>query len=223
MSTVGGPIIVRDSSLVLHLDAGDKNSLTTVGGGWKDISGNNNHGTFTGTPVYSTSGGGSLAFDGSNMYASVANPLGQTAAAQVWTVVSWINISNRPGGVPQYLVTGMNQGNMIEAWQGNNSIMYLNGGVDDYYTYGGQFTAQGWVMATFRFRNSTGDRQILRNLSNISTGGPNNTSTPSGLASTFTIGNYVLGNMANIMIYRKYLSDAEISQNYNALRGRFGV
>jgi hypothetical protein len=222
MSTLGGPRIVSDSSLKLHLDAADKNSFTSVATGWRDISGNGNHGSFTGTPVYSSERG-SLVYDGSNMFVTVPNPLGQTATGQVWTVVSWINITTNTVTKPQYLVAGMNAGNMIEAWQGNNSIMYLNGGVNDYYTYGGQFTAQGWVMATFRFNNATGDRQILRNLTNISTGGPNNTFTPSGLTATFTIGNYVLGNLANIMIYNKYLNDAEVSQNFNAMRGRFGV
>ena len=223
MSTQGGPKIVRDDSLKLHLDAGDKNSFVSVGGGWRDISGNGNHGTFTGSPTYSAAYGGSLSYDGTNMFVTVPNPLGQTATAQVWTVVSWINITHNSVVLPQYLVAGMNQGNLIEAWQGDNSIMYLNSGVNDYYTYGGQFTAQGWVMATFRFNNATGDRQILRNLTNISTSGPNNTSTPAGLTSTFTIGNYVLGNMANVLIYNKYLSDAEVSQNFSAMRGRFGV
>ena len=83
------------------------------------------------------------------------------------------------------------------------------------------------MLATFRFNNATGDRQIWRNLSNISTGGPNNTSTPGGQSSTFSIGtsssDTVLGKIGNLLFYNRYLSDAEITQNYNAQKGRYGL
>lgn len=222
MAQYYSPKIVT-SGLVTLFDAANNKSYPGSGTKIYDLSATRGTGTFTGTLSYSTLGGGSLSFDGSNSYVSFSNPLGQSATAQVWTVQSWINITHNGVALPQCLVLGMNNGNIIEAWQGNNSIMYLSDGVNDYYTYGGQFTAQGWVMATFRFNNANGNRQILRNLTDTSTGGPNNTSTPSGLAANFTMGNYALGNIANLLIYNRYLSDSELLQNYEAQRGRFGV
>jgi hypothetical protein len=35
--------------------------------------------------------------------------------------------------------------------------------------------------------------------------------------------NYINGNIAQVSIYNRALSATEISQNYNALRGRYGL
>jgi len=211
------------NGLVLNLDAANKDSYPGTGTTWYTLAGSDN-GTLINGPLFSTEAGGCIVFDGVDDYVSFGNPLDQAQLAQVWTVQAWINITTKP---PQVLVNGLNENLWIEFYQGNNSLLYLNSGANDYYTYGGQFTAQGWVLATFRFNNATGDRQILRNLSNISTGGPNNTSTPSGQASTFLIGAAnsatILGKIGNVLFYNRYLSDAELAQNYNATKGRFGL
>lgn len=212
------------NGLVLNLNAADPNSYPGSGTTWTDISGNGNNGTLTNGPTFSSTNGGNIVFDGTNDYVSLPNPLNQSNLSQIWTVQAWIKIQSKP---PQYLIEGLNAGLWIEFYQGNNSLLYLNGGANDYYTYGGQFTNQGWVMSTFRFNNATGDRQIWRNLTNISTGGPNNTFTPSGQGSTFNIGSNgsatILGSVACINMYNRYLTDQEIAQNYNAQKSRFGL
>lgn len=212
--------IVTDG-LVSAFDAADRNSYPGSGTTWRNLVSNNN-GTLTNSPSFSTEAGGCIVFDGTNDSVSFSNPLNQSQLTQVWTVQAWVNITTKP---PQLLIGGLGAGLWIEYVQGNNSLMYLNSGVDDYYTYGGQFTAQGWVLATFRFNNSNGNRQILRNLTNISTGGPNNTSTPVAQGGTFSIGssdaNTILGKVSKVLIYNRYLSDAEIEQNYNAQKSRF--
>jgi hypothetical protein len=216
--------IVRDG-LVLNFDAAKRDSYPGTGTVWRDIAGGVITGSLVNGPTFDPNNGGSIVFDGTNDHITFANPLNQTQLDQVWTVQSWVNITTKPR---QRLLGGLNDGLFIEYNQGNNSLLYLNYGDNDYYTYGGQFTSQGWVLATFRFNNATGNRQIWRNLSNISTTGPNKTSTPSGQSSTFTISSgagadSILGKIANMLIYNKYLSDSEIAQNYNATKGRFGL
>jgi hypothetical protein len=219
--TPAGPVT---NGLVLNFDASNLDSYPGTGNTWYTLAGSDN-GTLINGPSFSTEAGGCIVFDGVDDYVSFGNPLDQSQLSQVWTVQAWINITSKPG---QVLIDGLNQSLWIEYYQGNNSLLYLNGGVDDYYTYGGQFTAQGWVLATFRFNNANGDRQIWRNLSNISTSGPNNTSIPSGQNSTFNIGtngpsSTVLGKIGNLLFYNRYLTDAEITQNYNAQKGRYGL
>jgi hypothetical protein len=211
------------NGLVLNLDAANKDSYPGTGTTWYTLVGSDN-GTLINGTSFSTDVGGCMVFDGVDDYVSFGNPLDQAQLSQVWTVQAWINITTKP---PQILVEGLASNLWIEFYQGNNSLLYLNSGANDYYTYGGQFTSQGWVLATFRFNNANGDRQIWRNLSNISTGGPNNTSTPAGQASTFYIGSNgsatILGKVGNLLVYNKYLTDAEITQNYNAQKTRFGL
>lgn len=216
MSRAHGPKIVRDG-LVLHLDAANVKSYPGTGTDWFDLSGNGNDATLVNVPEFSAN---KFVFDGSTQNATVPNPLNQSTLLQEWTVSSWINITDK---VSQQLVTGLNNALHVCYSQGNNSLLYLNSGVDDYYTYGGDLGGIGWVFATFRFRNSDGYRTIYRNTTNITTTGPNSTSTPSGQNATFTLFNLLQGDVSQISIYNKVLTDAEIEQNFNASKGRFGL
>ena len=223
MATNYGASIVRDG-LILYYDVANPRSYSGSGTTIYDISGNGNNGTLNNGVSYSSSNMGSLSFDGVNDYVSFSNPLNQTATAQLWTVMSWINITDKTS---QTLIGGLNAGCDVCYVQGNNSLLYLNSGVNDYYTYGGDLGNIGWVLATFRFQNSTGARTIYRNTTDISTGGPNYTSTPSGQGSVFYLGyggsGYLQGNVSQLLIYNRYITDIELNQNFNAMRGRFGL
>jgi hypothetical protein len=61
------PEIVTNG-LVLNLDAGFVPSYPRSGTTWSDLSLNGNNGTLTNGPTYSSDGGGSIVFDGTNDY-----------------------------------------------------------------------------------------------------------------------------------------------------------
>ena len=193
---------------------------------WNDLSGNGYNATLNNGPTYSLANNGSIVFDGVDDFVSFNNPLNQSNLTQIWTVMAWINITDK---VSQTLIGGLNLGCMVCYSQGNNSLLYLNGGANDYYMYGGDLGNIGWVLATFRFSNASGTRTIYRNTTNISTSGPNNTSIPSGQSGTFTLGSggsgggYLQGNVSQLMIYNRYITDLEIQQNFNASRGRYNI
>jgi hypothetical protein len=212
MATFSGTYVPTDG-LVFALDASNQKYTTNT----QIISTSN-------ITYSSSSGGGSIVFNGSSSSISIPNVLNQANLSQVWTVSAWINITDK---VSQTLLGGLNAGCDVCYVQGNNSLLYLNGGANDYYTYGGDLGGIGWTLATFRFRNSDGARTIYRNTENISTGGPNATSTPSGQASTFTIGfggsGYMAGNLAQMLIYNRYITDAELTTIFNNTRARFGI
>ena len=167
--------------------------------------------TYNSDNTFSFNGTGSISF---------TNPLSaQTNLGQEWTVIAWVNIDT---SINQRLITGLNFGLYLTTGS-NSSLLYLNGGVNDYYTYGGAIGGVGWCQVVFRFRNSDGARTIYKNGVNISTGGPNLTSIPSGNLGTLTLGTSVNGLISNTMIYNRYITDAEVLQNFNALRGRYGL
>ena len=60
------PRIVRDSSLVLYLDAGNTRSYSGTGSVWYDLTPNSIDGVLTNGPTYSVANYGSIEFDGSN-------------------------------------------------------------------------------------------------------------------------------------------------------------
>jgi hypothetical protein len=220
MGISGGPDMIQDG-LVLALDAADRNSYVSGSTTWFDLSGNSNNGTMSNV-TYSGLDGGSMVFNGTSSNVSISNPLNQSNLTQVWTISAWVKNTTKS---TQTLIGGLNSGVHLD-WFNSGTLLYLNSGANDYYTYGSSINNTGWCLITFRFRNSDGSRTIYKNTTNITTSGPNNTSTPSGQSATFTIGSgggYMEGNISQIIIYNRYITDTEISQNYNAQKSRFNL
>jgi hypothetical protein len=212
------------NGLVLNLDAGFVGSYPTTASTWYDLSGNGFNGTLTNGPTFNSANSGSIVFDGTNDYVSIPNPLNQLNLSQVWSVGAWVNLNSGTSG-PQYIISGLNNG-VASDWYGNGPLLYLNGGVNDYYTYTSTYASiagTGWRHLVYLFQNSTGLRQIYKDgvLAGSSVG-PNNTSTPSGQGGTWYIGQ-MAGLIGVIQVYNRVLSPTEITQNYNAQKSRFGL
>lgn len=216
MATVYNSSVVT-SGLVLLLDAQNPRSYAGSGSTWYDVSGLGYNATLVSSPTYNAAG--YFVFTGTQ-YATVTNPLyaSQTNLNQTWTVSAWLNIDDTTG--QSLLNFGIG---LYPSYGSNNSLLYLNSGVNDYYTYGNDIGGLGWKYITFRFNNSNGTRTIYSNAVNITTSGPNATSTPVALNATSTIASNLRGNLARLEIYNRMLSDDEVTQNFNALRGRYGV
>lgn len=211
---------ITTSGLVLYFDVANKKSYPGSGTVIKDMSSLAASGTIVNAPTYSSANMGSLVLTGTQGI-TVANPLlavGQTNQYQEWTVSAWVSVT---GTTNQYLVN-LDQG-MYLVYVGGSSIMYLNSSTNDYYMYGGSLTNLGWVYATYRFSNGANYRTIYRNGVNISTRGPNQTSTPAGLGATLTLFSGVVGNVATCEMYSRVLTDAEVLRNYNATKSRYGL
>ena len=65
MAAAAGPNVVKNG-LVFALDAGNTQSYPGSGTTWTDLSGNNNTGTLTNGPTFSSDDGGYIDFDGTN-------------------------------------------------------------------------------------------------------------------------------------------------------------
>jgi hypothetical protein len=223
MATRYTPRIVTDG-LVLCLDAANSKSYPGSGTTWTDLSRIGNNGTLTNGPTFSSANGGSIVFDGIDDYVIINNPLNQSNLTQEWTVNSWLSLTSSPSNNAQFLVEGLNSG-VAADWFSVAPLLYLNGGANDYYRYGsgGSYINGGLINLTFRFKNSTGERILTKNTVDISGSGPNNTSTPSGQSANFRIGYLMKGNIFLLQIYNRKITDAEILQNFNATKSRFGL
>lgn len=224
MSAGFNPKIVTDG-LVLCLDAANRKSYPGSGTVWTDLSGNGNTGTLTNGPTYSSGNSGYLTLDGSNDFingTSISSQLTTDITAEAWVYVSsagvdWVRI----------IGTGGNTGNRtFGLWYASDrKLLWQRYGTADPSIYPTspilQLNTWHHVAAT-----TNGSSHALY-LDGVSIGtntaaGPwsaSNEAVTIGFAGFHTYHN---GRISNARLYNHALTDAEIKQNFNAHRGRFG-
>ena len=231
----GGENIVRDG-LVLHLDA-----KYSYDGLWYDMSGNGNDGELINGPTYSSTDGGSIVLDGSNDY--IRGPAVLTKYS-TGTIEAWIKTSNNatPGGhiygesTPgdaTYWGHLRLDGGKLEFIIDDNSIVpeiRSTNTVNDDAWHQVVVTGSGNKSSDWLFyidgqpepRGSvqSGTESVLNSFwFNTNT---LNVYTVGALERT-SVGNVLGGNIAIVRTYNRALTAAEVLQNYNALKDRFGL
>ena len=231
--------IITDG-LVLCLDAANSKSYPGSGTTWTDLSGNGRNGTLTNGVGYSASNGGALVFDGVNDYVDLGNP-SSLDITQAITHILWINpISNYASsynGIFTKANTGSSGGSL------SNTLIYIGPGGIYTVQYGKSDGAPGngvtntisaynqWVCyaSTYDGANVTLYKNGVQVNQVAQTGAIYNTNQNTGVK-LGTDGRYNLdggrqynGNIAQVSVYNRALSAAEVSQNYNALKSRFSI
>ena len=226
--------IVTDG-LVFYVDAADRSSFSPGSGTWRDLTGNGNDGTLVNGPTFDSGNGGSIVFDGSDDYVSMNNKnpsfINSTFpnGLNISFIIKLLNnfsasdgrtiITRNSGG------TGTNAFNLsvqsnkkLRFWfaNGNANLVFSNTTLNTDQTYIG---CLNWDTSTADFfLQGTLDKSTSYNV------------TPTtGIHTKFNIGYWgssgweFPGNIYSVKIYNRALSPTEISQNYNALKGRFGL
>jgi hypothetical protein len=244
----GGENIVRDG-LVLHLDAKysypSKTGITATTDSldpdvytWYDLSGNENHGELINGVSYSGTNGGSLVFDGVNDTVVVGSKDSKLNPSQV-TISVWLNrtsainyshfagipVSNNSWS-PPYMSYG------LEFISTGDNVSFVVGFTNTQFAY---TTAENtgltgigtWVNVTGTYDENY--RKIYINGNLITSIADNRKlATASGNftlgAENYTQTNYPFnGKIPVCLVYNRALTAAEVLQNYNATKGRFGL
>lgn len=241
--TVQANPYIASSGLVLCLDAYNARSWPGSGTIWYDASGQNNTASMYGTVPTSSDGGACFDFatvTGSGAAPASAASLGFTFVNNMvpttgsFTLSAWVKnmpstnlqvtlLSNAGGGDgyrwgprlastyvltgPTYLETGLSYSSTL-----SSSLWYLITTVFDRSgtNSGGTPQWQQYVNADF---------QTSVNMAASQTAAPG---TAPGIVRNPCCDLYT-GKLAILMIYNRALSASEITQNFNAYRGRFGV
>jgi len=227
MSIGYGPRIVTDG-LVLALDAADRNSYPGSGTTWSDLSGRGNNGTLTNGPTYSSSNAGSIVFDGVDDKVTFPNNTISTSSGmtvEVWFKTSsgtkYQDIFDLDDSYGVRIVTnspfgpGAGTGKIFTSFNTGTGDMIANYSVDTWY----QVVLSGSGTSNFMHLNG------------VQVGTASQTVASSINLNTARIGNvdgdraseYLVGNVSCLKLYNRALTSQEISQNFNALRGRFGI
>ena len=219
------PKIVTNG-LVLNLDAGQQNSYRGSGTTWTDLSGNGKHGTLINTPTYSSANGGHLLFDGTNERLDLASALNlstntgftmclflqqtipQTGAA--WNyffnrIDPFIEIGTFGTGSTTFLFkdntipVDVNSGNVTTSW----SYIAFGTNPTTRTPFIHRFNSSGYALTT----SATAFSNTTLSFSTMFTGPASN----------------YAAKVATIQAYNRTLTATEVTQNFNALRRRFGI
>ena len=215
------PKIVRDSSLVLCLDAANPNSFVSGGTVWRDISKGGNNGTLIGGVTYNSSNNGSLVFNGSTGYIDLGyKPIINTATT--FTLNVWVNTRTTAEQVIFSTVNATpNLGWIVEIYQ-SKFLMQVFPSAS--YTQSPKILSiNTWYNITTTYNNGS----IIYYINGVQDGTASYTFTPSLNSiyiSRYTAGIlFFNGSIPNVAFYNRVLSSTEVLQNYNALKGRYNL
>jgi hypothetical protein len=231
MSCFGGPSAVT-SGLVLDLDAGNTKSYTGSGTTWIDLSGNGNNGTLTNSPTYSSTNKGSFAFNGTNNEVTTTT---QFTNPQTFSVGAWFKTSTADGKK----IIGFESNQTGGSGNSERSIYIGTDGKLNFFLYapiGGTKTATSpltyndnnwhYGLATYGGEGTT--MRLYVDGASVATADASAAQNYNGWwriagQGYGAVTGFFTGSISNVHVYNRGLSSDEILQNFNALRGRYGV
>jgi hypothetical protein len=216
---------VVTTGLQLYLDAGQAASYSGSGTNWTDLSGNSRNGTLTGGPTYTSADGGSIVFDGTNDFVQCSGSITATAA----TFVTWMRRNGPQDDFDGIIYSRGAAATGISFFGTTNKISYTWNNAVNTYTWDSGLTIPDltWCMIAVSVTSTSATAYLCQ-----SSGITSATNTVSHTSTTLDDikigqddlgGRFFTGNIATAMIYDRALSADEITQNFNALRGRYGL
>ena len=233
----GAPVV--DSSIQVWLDAGQSASYSGSGSTITDLSGKANNGTLTNSPGYD-SPTGSLVFNGQGVTSGNTITFGSATGSTIglyqssFTVGAWVNTSIATyGNSAASLGGGVFSINGSAAAGGQYAIFYRWGQLWVDFYGGGQSTAiintNTWYYVCHTYNYTTKNSVLYLNGVAVST----STRTQdliSSVGSTGPIvgyyglgGSYWNGKISAVHVHNRDLTADEVTQNFNALRRRYGI
>jgi hypothetical protein len=217
------------NGLVLNVDAGFTPSYSRSGTTWYDVSSIGNNGTLTNGPTFNSDNGGSIVFDGVDDFVdlphliNVSNPI-------TWNI--WFKTISTNGALlsdwysqPFSFLFRILDGQFALGLRNSNRVDISDASV-------GRFTLTSNIIYNIcvTYSQTVGGLNIYSNGVLITQTG-NNVSPPNifNTSNNFSIGvkqdtlTYLNGSVYMANIYNRALTAQEVLQNYNALKGRFGL
>ena len=251
MALVHSPKIVTDN-LVLCLDAGNTKSYPGTGATWNDISmsGSVNNGTIDGA-TYVSSSPKNFSFDGTNDDVEITdtesggtggglNTYDLLSGSNNYSFSLWFQTADFPD-TTSYQISPV----LFEAGQRSIYILHGDSTAVDKLAFHGNWTSGGWskrvesntlslntwynICFTYNTSNGFVCYQNGSSVDTVGTNSPNrnyNSNSYIGRVSdgnSFTSQRYWNGKMAIFSIYEETLTSLEVKQNFDALKGRFGL
>lgn len=227
----GGSIVT--SGLILNLDAGNPASYPGTGTVWTDLSGQGNNATLVNGVGYSSNNNGYLTFDGTNDYVSTGIGSLRTWAGNQNSISIWFLTNNS-------LTRQVLLGDWDSGGQNESCRVEISGWSMTPQRVGGwyNFTDQGTIQSSTNIQNNTWYNVVMQyngvntqvylngtlegNSPSNAVGSAGNGFTSIGRAGAVNA-LFMNGNISVVQVYNRGLSQAEITQNFDALKSRYGL
>ena len=231
-----GGKVVQDG-LVLYLDAANRSSYPGSGTVWNDLTINNNSGSLINGPTFNSDNLGSIVFDGVDDYADMGvNSKGSNTSS--YTFGGWFKTV--PGGWNfTYtrgidILSGPSQWSLSLLWNSDTKkitaqIVTVDFGATSYAASQVNTTDDNtWVYGVGVWQSGVGVslyvNGVFETITPTTTTQLRNSDTVGWLLGVLrTPDMHTLSNISTFHVYNRALSSQEILQNYNALRGRYGL
>lgn len=230
--------LVTDN-LFLHLDASNSISYPGSGTTWYDLTDNNNDATINGA-TYDSVDGGIFDLDGSNDNIQIphVSSLSLSTSAQR-TIQVWVKIDALPALNTQVPVFGKLSSSF--GFDGYWGGLFSNGGVVRCVTNGTSVqrvsnstltvSTDTWYLFTFisQITNTSNTTKLYINETEYITNAHGTDSYSEtnplylGYIGSGVSSNYLNGKIGACYFYTKGLTAAEVSENYNATKTRYGL
>ena len=235
MSLSHSPRIVTDG-LVLCLDAGNTKSYPGSGTAWTDLSGNSNTGTLENGVGYDSGNGGALSFDGSNDYVTAsASNIFNNFSYDIWclpeatheidsqSTSGFGGLSGQRYIIGPEFVASPNAGSGISV--GTNGIsVYEHSASYMPPLLSHSVTINSPAHIVVNYTNKVPSLYLNGSfIKNGLTSPRTNVKITTNLIGAYPAYGVFLGKIYSAKFYNKALTAAEIQQNFNALRSRFGI
>lgn len=229
MSIYGGPDI-ETNGLIFSVDAANRKSHPGTGTSWKDLSGNGNNGTKINGPSFSSLRRGKVSFDGSNDYVSIpySSVFNVSNALTIESIVKFANNSS------SFIFEKGNVNTQYSLFSHGTDIVFrtFHNGDSGYITTNMSKTSAGIVNGQWHHIVGSWDGSVKRIYvdgvlkKSQSKSGALKTNTQGSAIGRFggtSSGYFFTGDIAKVAIYNIGLSQSQITQHYNAFKGRFGL
>ena len=226
------PKIVTNG-LVLCYDAGNIKSFVSGSTTWRDLTTNNSNGTLTNGPIYNSTNGGSIQFDGTDDYiqgTTILQPTGQFTISAWYKATGAPSINDSVGGFILCADPQLDHGYILAHSWLNQTVTFshvVNAGLT---TTGGSapnnqiINVVGTWNGTTRSIYVNGALVVSQSYSSaIIYPGSGDRNFRIGMWGYSSFSRNFNGIIYNISLYNKGLTAQEILQNYNATKGRFGL
>ena len=201
---------------------------------WKDVSSNGNDSALVNTDSqnYFSTNGGYIVFDGTNDYVSITQNSNTRLQNNYQTLSFFVYITSiGPNGAAFLWNVGANPTGMFLYWTPTDiNIQIQTGGTYISYPVNVTNALNTWMNITYIINNVGRTMTAYKNGALVGTSSqwsiftpPNSVVELGSNRATGNAGDYIRGRVANVLVYNRALSAAEISQNYESDKTRFGL